>query len=547
MRLIQQIKTQFNIWALLSFIFITIILLPTTLIAIQFFGEANENWYHIREYLLIDIISNTVILLVFTALTTTIIGTSLAWIVTVYKFPFRSFFKWGLILPLAIPPFIGAYTYHGIVNYTGFIQSTLRNSFGIQMDQKFFSIMSLEGTIFIFTMFLFPYVFVITKSFFENQSSSIIENARLLGSSSFGIFFRIVLPISRAAIIGSITIVMLEVINDYGVVKYYGIQTFITSIFQTWFAMGDKDSAFKLAGTLMVVVIMILLLEKIVRGRKQFSFSSTKIRPIQPTQLKGLKAWIAFSYCFFIFSFGFMIPFIQLISWMLMTYERILSKEFYILVGNSFFTAAIASMFIVVIGLIIANYSRIHRGLFPKFLSRVTVLGYSVPGAVIAIGVITIFLALDRYLSSLFTMFSIDTTFVLRTSLVMLISAYIIRFLAVGYNSIEAGFEKVGIRFTEASRTLGSSTIKTFFKVDIPMVKGAIFGGFILVFVDILKELPLTMLLQPFNFQTLATRAFRYANDEMISEAASASLLIILVSAVCIFFFHRILDRGEQR
>lgn len=546
MKFVQQVKTQLNMWAILSFIFILIILLPNILIAIHFFEEPNENWFHIKEYLLLDIFYNTSILLVFTGITTIIIGTSLAWIITVYKFPLRNFFRWGLILPLAIPPFIGAYTYQGMVNYTGFIQTTLRNTFDIQANQKYLSMMSMEGTIFIFTMFLFPYVFVITKSFIENQSSSIIENARLLGANSFETFVRVVLPISKTAIVGSATIVMLEVINDYGVVKYYGIQTFITSIFQTWFAMGDKESAFKLAGTLMVVVIFILMIERIIRGRKQFSYSTTKIRPIQPKQLRGVKAWIAFSYCFTIFSLAFLIPFVQLFYWMLMTYERIWTTEFYTLVKNSFFAASVAAIIVVIVGLIIANYSRINRGVLPKLFSRVTVLGYSVPGAVIAIGVITIFLKIDRNLGDLYKLLNVDTTFVLRTSIVMLISAYVIRFLAVGYNSIEAGFEKVGTTFTEASRTLGLSTFRTFLRVDIPMVKGAIIGGFILVFVDILKELPLTMLLQPFNFQTLATRAFRYANDEMISEAASASLLIILISGICIFIFHKVLDWGEH-
>ncbi|MTH54077.1 ABC transporter permease subunit [Bacillus mangrovi] len=546
MKFVQHAKAQINMWSILSFLFILIILLPNIFIAIHLFAEPNENWLHIKVYLLGDLFYNTAVLLVFTGVFTLLIGSSLAWLITVYAFPFRSFFKWGLILPLAIPPFIGAYTYQGMVSYTGFIQSILRNTFDLPVNQKYFSMMSMEGTIFIFTLFLFPYVFVITKSFIENQSSSIFENARLLGAGSFETFIRIVLPLSRTAIGGSLSIVMLEVINDYGVVKYYGIQTFITSIFQTWFAMGDKESAFKLAGTLMVVVLFILVLARVLRGRKQYSYSTTKFKPVQPKQLKGTRAWVAFSYCFAVFSLAFLIPFVQLAVWMFMTYDRILTAEFFSLAKNSFTTASAAAFIIVIVGLIIANYSRIHRGLLPKLLARVTVLGYSVPGAVIAIGVMTIFLFIDRNLKSLFTLFNMDTAFVLRTSIVMLISAYVIRFLAVGYNSIEAGFEKVGTTFTEASRTLGLSTFQTFLRVDVPMVKGAVIGGFILVFIDILKELPLTMLLQPFNFQTLATRAFRYANDEMISEAASASLLIILLSGMCIFLFHKVLDGGKS-
>lgn len=545
MRFIQQVKRNTNAWSVLSFLFITIILLPNVLIAINSITPASENWLHIKEYLLTDIVINTSILLVFTGFFTMVIGTSLAWLVTVYSFPLRNFLKWGLILPLAIPPFIGAYTYNGILNYTGIIQSTLRNQFDIQVNQKYFNIMNMEGAIFIFTMFLFPYVFVVTKSFFENQSSSLIENARLLGSNSFGVFFRVVLPISRTAIIGGGTIVLLEVINDYGVVKLFGIQTFITAIFQTWFSMGDLDSAFKIAGTLMIVVIFILVLEQAMRGRKKFSHSTTKLKPIQPKKLTGWKAWGVFTYCFGIFAFAFLIPFIQLVLWMTQTYERIVTIEFFSLVKNSFFSAAIAAACIVTIALIIANYSRLHTGIVPKFLSKITILGYSIPGAVIAIGVITVFIALDSFIANLFTSLSLDAPTALRTSIIMLISAYVIRFLAVGYNSIDAGFSRVGNKYTEASRLLGSSINRSFFKVDVPMIKGAIVGGFILVFVDILKELPLTMLLQPFNFQTLATRAFRYANDEMVNEAASASLLIILISGISIFIFHKILDKGE--
>lgn len=546
MKRVTKAKRRVNIWAILSFLFIIIILLPNLVIAVNFFAPASENWQHIKEYLLVDILSNTAIILFFTAIATTLIGTSLAWLVTAYQFPLRNFFKWGLILPLAVPPFIGAYTYHGIVNYTGVIQSTLRNQFAIDVDQKYFNIMSIEGSIFIFTLFLYPYIYVITKSFFEQQSASMVENAQLLGANSFEIFFRVIFPIARAAIIGGVTIVMLEVVNDYGVVKYFGVQTFITSIFQTWFAMGDIDSAFKIAGTLMIFVIFILLLENILRGRKRFSYSTTKVRPIQPKRLDGGKKWLVFTYSFTIFSLALAIPLLQLIYWAIMTYDKILTAEFYTLVRNSFFVAAIASLIIVIVALIIANYTRLSQSVFSKVISRITVLGYSIPGAIIAVGVITIFIFLDEMMYMMLQLVDRTPAVVLRTSIVMLISAYVIRFLAIGYNSIESGFEKVGNTFTEASTMLGVSQTKTFFKVDIPLVKGAIVSGFILVFVDILKELPLTMLLQPFNFSTLATKAFQYANDEMVSEAASASLLIILISGICIFFFHKVLDKGEQ-
>ncbi|GGM42465.1 ABC transporter permease [Paraliobacillus quinghaiensis] len=543
MRIIRNISIHLNIWSILSILFVILILSPNLSIILQFFSEPNENWEHIKQYMLKKYIINTLILVVFTGLFTTLIGVSLAWIVTAYDFPFKRFLKWGLMLPLAIPPYIGAYTYHGILNYTGLIQSTLRNSFDISVNQRYFDIMNMPGAIFIFTLFLFPYVYTITRAFLEKQSASMIENARILGSNGWRIFFRIVLPISRVAIVGGVSLVILELLNDYGVVKYFGIQTFSTAIFQTWFGLGDLTSAIKLAGTLMLLVLIILLLEKIIRGRRKYSYASSKIRPLQPNHLKGWKASITTIYCFGIFSFAFLFPVIQLILWMFMTYEKVLSKEFYSLIGNSILVASVSALLIVIIALVIGNFTRLNNSIFAKIASKITILGYSIPGAVIAIGVLTLFLDLDKALFGFYARLGMSPTLLLSTSLVMLSFAYVIRFLAIGYNSIEAGFEKVGKNFTEASRTLGMSVTKTFFKVDLKLIRGAVVGGFILAWIEIIKELPLTLLLRPFNFETLATKAFQYASDEKIHEAAIPSLFIISISALLIFFFYKILDK----
>lgn len=541
-KLIQNLK-QWNSWAILSFVLVLIIILPSLFIAIQFFTQPSENWQHIKEYLLTDYIYNTFVIVFFTGIITTLLGISMAWFIAAYNFPFKKFFKWGMILPLAIPPYIGAYTYHGILNYTGIIQSTLRNSFDIEVSQKYFNIMNIPGAIFIFSSFLFPYVFIITRSFLERQSSSLIENARLLGRNSVEIFFLIVLPISRGAIIGGVSLVILEVLNDYGVVKYFGIPTFSTAIFQTWFGMGDIGSAIKLSVILMSFVVIILIIEKLLRGRKKYSFTNSKVRPLQAIPLTGIRAWGMFGYFFIIFLLTFLIPFVQLIQWTILTYKQILNEEFLILIWNSTLVAFIAAFLIVSIALIIGNFNRLSHGILPTFFSKIVILGYSIPGAVIAIGVLILFIALDQQIYSIYQLFEQQPTLILSVSIVMLIFAYIIRFLAVGYNSIESGFSKIGLSFTEAARTLGMNITQTFFKVDLKMISGAVFGGFILAFIEILKELPLTMILQPFNFYTLATKAFQYAGNEMIHEAALASLIIILVSGMSIYFFHKVSEK----
>ncbi|MFD1019141.1 ABC transporter permease [Thalassobacillus hwangdonensis] len=535
-----------NIWTLFSFIIVVLILLPNLNILISFFTEQTNNWEHIKEFILPALLKNTSILIVFTGIFTVMIGTSLAWLISAYDFPLKRFFKWGLMLPLAIPPYIAAYTYNGILNYTGVIQTTLRNDFGIRVDQKYFDIMTIPGAIFIFTMFLYPYVYTITRAFLANQSSALIENARLLGSNAFEIFFRIVLPISRGAIVGGVSLVLLEVLNDYGVVKYFGVPTFSTAIFQTWFNMGDLNAAIKLSATLMFIVFTILILEKVSRGRRKFSQTTAKVKPLTPIRLTGWKAWSVFGYTLLVFSLGFLIPFIQLFDWMILTFDKIASPAFIGFITNSLTVAFFGSVMIVGFAVIIANFARMHRSWFSKASARITILGYSIPGAVIAVGISAVFIDIDNLLFTFYESIGMEPTLFLSTSLFLLISAYVIRFLAVGYNSIESGFDKIGNKYTEASRMLGMGMTKTFFKVDLRLIKGAIFSGFILAFIDILKELPLTLILRPFNFDTLSTKAFQYASDEQIHEASLASIVIVVLSAIAIFVFHQVLEKERN-
>ena len=541
---VNKLASNLNIWALLSLVFILLIIAPNVNILINAFQEGNENWQHIKDYLLKDYIINSLTLIVFTGIFTIFIGTSLSWIISIYDFPLRNFFKWGLVLPLAIPPYIAAYTYNGLFNYTGVLQSFLRNSLDMKVNQVYFDIMSIQGAIFIFTMFLYPYVYIITRSFLEKQSAALVENSRLLGRNSLEIFFCIILPISRTAIVGGVSLVVLEVLNDFGLVKYFGIPTFSTAIFKTWFAMGDTDSAIKLSAMLMFLVLAILLLENIFRGRKKYSFTTSKVTPLKPQKLTGIQALGAMAYCLIIFSFGFMVPLLQLIHWSTLTYKKILNIEFWQLMINSLSVALSASVLIIIIAVVIANYCRISEGVIAKIYSKVTTLGYSIPGAVIAMGVIVFFVAIDKNLFWFYKLLNGQPSkLILTTSIFMLIFAYTIRFLAIGYNSIQAGFEKVGKTFFEASRTLGMNVTQTFFKVDFIMLRSAIVSGFILVFIDILKELPLTIILRPFNFNTLATKAFEYANNEMIHEAAIPSIIIIIISTSSIYFFHKL---GEE-
>lgn len=529
---------------MLSAFFAVLILLPNVDLFANLFTQPNENWYHIKTYLLRDYITNTLVIIGFTGVFTVLAGSGLAWLISAYDFPGRHIFRWALILPLAIPPYIGAYTYNGILNYTGVVQRFFRNVFDVQVNPKWFDIMNLEGAVFIFTVFLFPYVYTVTRAYLANQSASLIENARLLGRNSLEVFVQVVLPISRGAILGGMTLVMFEVLNDYGVVSFFGVQTFSTAIFKAWFSMGDIDTAVKLSGVLMTIVISVLLLERGLRGRRKYSHTTSKVRPIVRTRLEGKKGFFASFICFVFLSLGFLIPVLQLIAWSTLTYKKVLNMEFLEFLSNSIVVALVTALIIIGVSVIIANFSRVKENWMGKLFSKVTLLGYSIPGAVIAMGVILFFVDLDRRLDWLYKLLDPNSiTLVLSTSVVMLIFAYFVRFLAVGYQSVEAGFEKVGKKFFEASQMLGYGVTQTFFRVDLPMLRPAFIGALALTFVDIVKELPLTLILRPYNFNTLATKTYEYANDEMIHEAALPALLIIGVSIASIYLLNKL---GEK-
>ncbi len=485
---------------------------------------------------------------VFVAFFSIFMGSSAAYIITIYDFPLRKFFTWAFILPLAIPPYIAAYTYAGMLSYTGSIQYFIRNTLGIeQSNWPIFDIMSVPGAIFIFTFFLYPYVYIIVYSYLKKDAANLVESAILLGKTRFSIYFKVILPAARNALIGSVTLVLMEVLSDYGAVSYFGVQTLSTAIFTSWFNFSDQISALRLASILLLVVFTLLILEKVLRGRKKFTLTTAKIRPIQRSTKKGLQAYGLTLFCFSILSFGFFIPCAQLLYWASYSYTYVLSPDFIQLTCNTLYLASLSSVCILSITLIIGNYIRIYKGILSVFYSKLTIIGYAIPGTVLAITVITFFNAFDRNFVWLYKMFDEDSkTLLLSSSLFILIFAYTVRYLGVGFQSIDNEFEKNGMRFFEASKMLGKSTAYTFFFVDIPMLSSAIIAGFSLTFVDIVKELPLALFLRPFNFDTLGTVVYKYAHDEQISRGAIPSLFIILLSLTAIYFIHKTLSKHEE-
>ncbi len=541
-------RKKLSIWFILTSFFILAIVMSCVAIITPFFEPTNEVWEHIKTYLLKDYIFTTLIICVFVTFLSVFIGTTTAYIVTVFDFPLRNFFKWALILPLAIPPYIAAYTYVGMLSYTGSVQYFMRNTLGIEdSNWAIFDVMSISGVIFIFTFFLFPYIYIIVYSYLKKDVANLIESALLLGKNRFSIYFKVILPASRGAIVSAATLVLMEVLSDYGAVSYFGIQTLSTAIFTSWFNFSDQVSALRIAAFLLFVIFMFLLLEKSLRGRKKFSVFNAKIRPITRKKVSKKTSYTLTSYCLLVLSLGFFIPCAQLLYWAGHSYEFVLSNDFLVLSYNTLFLATISAICIMCIALVIGNYARIYKGFISTFYSKITLAGYAIPGTVLAITTLILFNSLDRNLVGIYKLFDENSkTLLMSSSLTVLVYAYIVRYLGVGFQSIDNEFEKNGLHFYEASRMLGKSIAKTFFLVDIPMLKSAIIAGFSLVFVDIVKELPLALFLRPFNFDTLGTVVYKYAHDELITRAAVPSLIIIAISLCAIIFINKTLNQEER-
>jgi iron(III) transport system permease protein len=487
----------------------------------RFFMVASDTWQHVVSVTLPNITSTTLILVGGSMLISGIIGVSSAYFVVTFEFKFRRWIRFLLYLPLAIPPYIFAYVLTYFIGYTGWIQSTLR-SFNI-FEPQWFEWSSMFIAMMVFSLTLYPYVYISTKSFLERFMGNYIETARTLGSRSTGIFFKIALPLAMSAFIGGMVLVALEVLGDYGTVVYLNVPTFSIAIFRSWFALRDFDSALRLSGILLVIVFVILIIEHFLRQNTK-QVMPANIRPLKRKQLKGFKHVALVSYFMILLFLALGLPLLHLVSWAFQTTSRIYWNDFGSQLFNTMFLGLVVTFSIVIIGFVVGNYTRLKQSPWSIIVSKITLLGYSIPGSVMAILVLFAFITLSRQFNLALT-----------AGLGMLIYGLIIRYLGLGYQNIEWGFKKIGLKNNEISQTLGKTYLQGLFQIEVPLLKSSFLAAFALVFIDVIKELPLTLNLRPFNYHTLATQVYQYAGDERLFEAAIPSLAIILISMVFLY------------
>lgn len=531
-----------NTWSWLAIFILLVVATPLFTIIFKLFSPPGESWPHLVDTLLLDYFINTLALLLGVATVTFILGVSTAWIVSNFSFPGRRYFEWLLILPLGIPGYIMAYTYAGILGYSGPVHTFLRESLGISITGSIVDIMNLPGAIFILSITLFPYVFLISRTSFIQQSRTYQEAAALLGKDRWATFFRVALPMARPAIVGGIALACMEVLNDYGTVKYFGVNTFTTGVFRAWFSLGDATSAIYLAAILLIFVLAILYAENWQRGNKRYGSVHQSIRPIVRVKVAGWIQWLFTGIFSIVFLVSFGIPLLQIIYWVSLTYEKVINLDFLLLIGRSFSLAVGSGLIITFLSIILLYALRLSPFSWMKHIAKISTLGYAIPGAVIAVGIMIPLLGIDKWLIE---QFSGQIGLLFSGTIFALVFAYVVRFMAVGYNPLESGFQKTGIQVNEASRILGAGTLRTLVKVELPLIKSSIISGILLVFVDVLKELPLTLILRPFNFHTLATKAFDMATNEMIAESANSALIIILTGIIPIIFLNRLIRKRE--
>jgi len=528
-------------WLILSVILVLVLIFPILIITKGIFTPGDELWFHLSEHLLSGYIINTLILMIGLASISLVFGLSSAWLVAKYKFFGSKFFAWSLMLPLAIPSYIAAYSYAGLFSFTGPFQILFR----LYYDEStasllFFDIKRMEFLIIILASVMYPYVFISAKSAFLNQSSVYIHSAQSLGASPIKVFFKVALPIARPAIIAGLLLVIMETLNDYGAVHYFGISTFTVGIFRAWFGMNSLEIAMKLSGYFIILIVALLFIERFSRRSARYTESKHFVKA-EPLKLSPVKSFFAFIVCFIIFGIGFLIPFSYLAYNSLSFIELALEPKFIAILINSITSALIATLSILLISLLILYSNRLNRFRLSEYLTQLSTLGYSVPGAVISIGIIV---AITQVIHSDFInniSFSILPSIIFTGSYLALIIAYIIRYLAVSYNPIQAGFEKIGKHYEEQSLSLGSSPFRTLIRADIPALKNYLAAAAILVFVDLLKELPITLILRPFNFDTLATYTYQLAGDELIRQSSLPAVFIILAGLIPILLLNKII------
>lgn len=506
-----------------------------------FLGGTGDTWHHLASTVLPEYIVTTIWLCIGVGAGTATMGVGAAWLTTMLDFPGRRLFDWALVLPLAVPAYVMAYTYTDLLQFVGPVQSWLRETFAWRRDDYWFpDVRTLGGAIVMFVLVLYPYIYLLARTAFLERAGGMIEVSRSLGLGAWASFFQVSLPLARPAIVAGVALALMETLADYGTVSYFAVQTFTTGIYRAWFSLGDRVAAAQLSMALLTFVVAVLTLERASRGRARFNNTTGRSRPYPGRQLRGWRAGAAMLACLVPLGLGFLLPAGLLLRMAFSEGDAQFGNRFVHLAVNSFTLAAVTSVIAVAMAILLAYAGRIHRGTPTTLASRVVGLGYAVPGSVIAVGVLIPVTRLDNWLARFIEGVSGTNPGLLLTGgIAALVFAYLARFLAVALQGVEASLSKITPSMDDAARSLGHNRAQTLRRVHVPLLRGSLLTAGLLVFVDVMKELPATLVMRPFNFDTLATQAYTLAADERLAEASTAALAIVAVGLLPLIVLSR--------
>ncbi|RCV86097.1 ABC transporter permease [Billgrantia montanilacus] len=534
-------------WTLLMLTVALFVALPVVVVLAHILIPTEGVWQHLVSTVLGRYLGNTFYLALTVGLGTMVIGTGTAWLVVMCRFPGRRVFEWALLLPLAVPTYVIAYAYTDFLQYAGPLQSWLREIFDWGRGDYFFpNIRSLGGAATLITLVLYPYVYLLARASFLEQSVCVLDVGRTLGRGPWNLFATVAVPLARPAIVGGVSLVLMETLNEFGAVQFFGVDTFTTGIYRTWFGLGEQVAAAQLAACLLLFVIMLVLLERWSRGKRKYFHTTNRYQQLPEYRLRGWRAAAALTACALPVLIGFLVPSGLLAQMAITKGDALFGTRFFDFAWNSLVLAIVASVIAVGLAVILSYGVRLHDSPLTRVTSRIASMGYAIPGSVIAVGILIPFAWLDNTLNTWLHAYSGKVVgLIFSGSAFILVYAYVVRFLAVSFNTVEASLGKVTPSMDAASRTLGQTPAGTLKRVHTPIMRGSLIAAGILVFVDVMKELPATIILRPFNFDTLAVRAYSLASDERLAEASTASLAIVAVGIVPVILLSMAMRRSR--
>nr|WP_084668945.1 iron ABC transporter permease [Spirulina major] len=522
-------------WTLLVAAIALLISIPILAVISSIFSDSGEIWQHLVATVLQDYIINSLVLMVGVGLGVLMVGTGAAWLVTMCRFPGSRWLEWLLLLPLAAPAYLLAYLYTELLEYYGPIQTALRQTFGWQTIQDYWfpDVRSMGGAIALLVLVLYPYVYLLARVAFLEQCTCTLEASRSLGCNPWRGFWRVALPLARPSLAAGLALVLMETLNDFGTVEFFGITTFTTGIYRTWLGMGERTAAAQLAAVLLGFILILIALERWSRRRAKYYQNAGHAKPFQPYHLTGWRAWGALGACAVPVLLGCGLPFALLIQMTLAHWQDTVDQTFWTLAGHSVVLAMITAVLGVALAVVMAYGQRLRGNWMMNASVRLAAMGYAIPGSVIAVGTLIPLGRLDNGIDAwMRSHVNISTGLLLSGTITALVFAYLVRFLAVSFNTVESSLSKIQPNLDDASRSLGQGPTATLLKVHVPLLQGGLLTAAMLIFVDVMKELPATLVIRPFNFDTLAVRVYQYASDERLAEAAAPALAILAVGMI---------------